>query len=50
MSSYIRQNPGSVNIEVKVAPTSDLAAVGREIEKALVAAGRTGIRMGGPKK
>lgn len=49
-SNYIRQNPGSVNIEVKVAPTSDLAAVGREIEKALVAAGRTGIRMGGPKK
>jgi len=40
MSSYIRNNPGSVNIEVKVAPTADLAAVGKEIKKALSAADR----------
>jgi hypothetical protein len=47
-SNYIRQNPGSINVYVP--PTADLAAVGREIDKALVAAGRTGIRVGGPKK
>jgi hypothetical protein len=41
-SRYIRENPGSVNIEVKVGPTTDLAAVGREIQKALDAAKRTG--------
>jgi hypothetical protein len=41
MSNYIRQNPGSV-VTVVVPPTADLAAVGKEIKKALNAADRQG--------
>jgi len=49
-STYMRQNPGSV-VTVVVGPTSDLAAVGKEIKKAIAASDRKdggyGIRMGG---
>jgi len=50
-SAYARNNPNSVTVNVNVGPTSDLAAVGREIKKALAASDRKdggyGIRMGG---
>ena len=50
-AAYARSNPNSVQINVNVGPTSDLAAVGREIKKAIEASNRKdggyGIRMGG---
>jgi hypothetical protein len=49
-STYAARNPGSV-VTVVVGPTSDLAAVGKEIKKAIAASDRKdggyGIRMGG---